>query len=344
MNPRVAILMLLIGAATARLSWAADPSSDVYLTLDQAERVRVGWGTPQSNASLSGKELAIGSKAFDQGMTLHAPAELVYRLEKKYRWLSFWTGINSEMTEKGSVTVQVWLDGHKAFETPVMHVKEEPAYVHLPITGVDELKLVVTDAGDGIAADHLSIANLRVSAAEQEPKPDVPAAAVFVGEAPAPAESPLSLWYRRPARRWLDALPVGNGRVGAMVFGGVERERLALNEVSLWSGESSDQHENPAAREAFAKFRELFWSGRRAEADALVPRLLGRELNYGTNLPGGDLLIRQSGISGEIRDYRRELDLDQAVARVSLYQRRRAFHSRGSRQSSPGRARRATNR
>ena len=102
MNTRVAILMLLLGAATAGLSWAADASSDAYLTLDQAERVRVGWGTPQGNASLSGKELSIGSRAFDQGMTLHAPAELVYRLEKKYRWLSFWTGISSEMTETGS--------------------------------------------------------------------------------------------------------------------------------------------------------------------------------------------------------------------------------------------------
>ena len=81
---------------------------------------------------------------------------------------------------------------------------------------------------------------------------------------------------------------------------------------------ASDQHENPAAREAFAKFRELFWSGRRAETEALVQKLLGRELNYGTNLPAGDLLIRQSGIRGEIRDYRRELDLDQAVAKVAF--------------------------
>ena len=103
-----------------------------------------------------------------------------------------------------------------------------------------------------------------------------------------------------------------------MIFGGVERERLALNEVSLWSGEASDQHENPAAQEAFVKFRDLFWSGRRAEADAQVPKLLGRELNYGSNLPGGELLIRHSGISGEVHDYRRELDLDQAVTRVAF--------------------------
>ena len=93
-----------------------------------------------------------------------------------------------------------------------------------------------------------------MSTAEQEPNPDLPAATVFAGEMQAPTAAPFSLWYRRPAQRWLEALPVGNGRVGAMVFGGVEQERLALNEVSLWSGEPSNPHENPAAREAFAKF------------------------------------------------------------------------------------------
>ena len=136
--------------------------------------------------------------------------------------------------------------------------------------------------------------------------------------APAPAGAPLSLWYRQPAQRWLDALPVGNGRVGAMVFGGVEGEQLALNEVSLWAGAASDQHEEPEAAAAFTRFRKLFWSGRYAEAGTMVPKLLGRELNYGTNLPGGDLLIHQTGIGSEIRDYRRELDLDQAVAKVAF--------------------------
>lgn len=202
MTNRVATLtLLLVFAATIHTVSAAEMVSDVYLTLDRAVRVRVGWGVPRSNASLSGKELSIGTKSFERGMTLHAPAELAYRLEKKYRWLSFSTGVNSEMTEKGSVTVQVWLDGKRVFETPVMRVKEEPVYVHLPIAGADEMKLIVTDVGDGIAADHLSIANLRVSAAQQEPKPDLPAATVFVGEAPVPTAAPLSLWYRRPARQ-----------------------------------------------------------------------------------------------------------------------------------------------
>src|SRR5215831_11909300 len=67
----------------------------------------------------------------------------------------------------------------------------------------------------------------------------------FVGEASAP-EEPLSLWYRRPAGQWVEALAVGNGRLGAMVFGGVERERLQLNEDTLWAGGPYDPN-NPEA-------------------------------------------------------------------------------------------------
>jgi alpha-L-fucosidase 2 len=128
--------------------------------------------------------------------------------------------------------------------------------------------------------------------------------------------SETTLWYRQPATRWLEALPVGNGRLGAMVFGGVAEERLALNESTFWSGAPSDQNENPEAREAFVKIRELFKAGKYAEAQPLIKQMLGRRLNYGTNLPAGDVLLSQSGTGGEISDYRRELDLDQAIARV----------------------------
>ena len=63
--------------------------------------------------------------------------------------------------------------------------------------------------------------------------------AMVLGADPGPAHppaSPLALWYRQPARRWLEALPVGNGRLGAMVFGGVTEDRLELNEITFWSG------------------------------------------------------------------------------------------------------------
>ncbi len=128
----------------------------------------------------------------------------------------------------------------------------------------------------------------------------------------------LRLWYRQPAKRWLEALPVGNGRLGAMVFGRVAEEKLALNETTFWSGAPSDQHENPDGRAAFAQIRTLFKAGKYAEAQPLVSQMLGRELNYGTCLPAGELWLAQHGTDGEIRDYRRELDLDQAVASVTF--------------------------
>jgi alpha-L-fucosidase 2 len=127
-----------------------------------------------------------------------------------------------------------------------------------------------------------------------------------------------TLWYRQPAERWLEALPVGNGRVGAMVFGGVTEEKLALNEVTFWSGAASDQHENPAGRAAFGKIRELFKSGKYDEAQPLVEKMLGHQLNFGTCLPAGDLLLAQDGTEGELRDYRRELNLDEAEASVTF--------------------------
>jgi alpha-L-fucosidase 2 len=86
--------------------------------------------------------------------------------------------------------------------------------------------------------------------------------------APAPA-SPLTLWYRQPARQWVEALPIGNGRLAAMVFGGTAEERLALNEDTVWSG--SPHHNNRAeARAAFPEIRRLLAEGKFREAQALA--------------------------------------------------------------------------
>ena len=86
---------------------------------------------------------------------------------------------------------------------------------------------------------------------------------VFQGEAAAPHE-PLSLWYRRPAQKWVEALPVGNGRQGAMVFGGVLQEHLQLNESTLWSGEPKDGN-NPGARDVLPKIRAALFAGNYAD-------------------------------------------------------------------------------
>jgi len=132
-----------------------------------------------------------------------------------------------------------------------------------------------------------------------------------------PSGNSLVLWYRQPASRWMESLPVGNGRLGAMVFSGVDCERIALNESTLWSGEPGSR-DNPPAREHLAEIRGALFEGRYAQAQGMCRRyVLGRRKNYGTHLPMGDLLLRFADTGNDIGEYRRELDLDQAVARVA---------------------------
>ncbi|MBI5281827.1 MAG: glycoside hydrolase family 95 protein [Candidatus Solibacter usitatus] len=132
-----------------------------------------------------------------------------------------------------------------------------------------------------------------------------------------PPDSPLTLWYRQPASRWDQALPVGNGRLGAMVFGGVEAERLQLNEETLWAGYPRNCN-NPAALRNLPEVRRLLFEGRELEATALASKTMmgvpDRIQSYQTL---ADLLLEMPGLD-EVSAYRRELDLDTAVATTSF--------------------------
>src|SRR5471032_2865769 len=98
-------------------------------------------------------------------------------------------------------------------------------------------------------------------------------------------QSAWTLWYRAPAKRWLDALPVGNGRLGAMMFADPDKELLALNESTVWSGSPNAGNVNPAARQYLGQIRQLMFDGKYAEANALCrTHLVGREESYGTHL------------------------------------------------------------
>jgi alpha-L-fucosidase 2 len=135
------------------------------------------------------------------------------------------------------------------------------------------------------------------------------------GEASAP-DQPLSLWYRRPAKEWVQALAVGNGRLGAMVFGGIDHERLQLNEGTLWGGGPYDPN-NPEALAALPEARRLVFEGKYREADRLVnQKMIARPRGQMPYQTVGDLILdfpeRKS-----VANYRRELDLDTAIARVT---------------------------
>ena len=133
--------------------------------------------------------------------------------------------------------------------------------------------------------------------------------------AAAPLPSDLVLWYQQPAAQWVEALPVGNGRIGAMVFGGIARERLQLNEDSFWSGGPYDPV-NPTAHDALHDVRRLIFEGRFAEAQALAnAKVMAKPLAQMSYQPIGDLVIDMPGIDpAAAHAYRRELDLDAASA------------------------------
>ena len=127
------------------------------------------------------------------------------------------------------------------------------------------------------------------------------------------------LWYRQPADQWTDALPIGNGRLGAMVFGGVARERLQLNEDTLYAGGPYDPS-SPEARLALARVRELIDAGRYAEAQQLAnDKMMGRPIGMPSYQTVGDLML-SLGPPSFSQHYHRELDLDTGLATVQFSQ------------------------
>src|SRR5688572_22027001 len=134
-------------------------------------------------------------------------------------------------------------------------------------------------------------------------------------QAPRPATASV-LWYRQPANQWDHAIPLGNGRLGAMVFGSVNRERIQLNEHSLWLG-GPRERDNPDANKHLAEVRRLLFAGAPVEAYRLADKyLMGRPQRLLSYQTLGDLRLTFDH-EDAISDYRRELDLDSAVARVS---------------------------
>ncbi len=123
----------------------------------------------------------------------------------------------------------------------------------------------------------------------------------------------LSLWYRQPAGKWVEALPIGNGRIGAMVFGRVNHERLQLNEDTLWAGGPYDPV-NPEARAALPEARQLVFDRKYREAAKLISaKIMSRPLGQMQYQTAGDLLLNFPE-SGSVENYRRDLNLDTAVA------------------------------
>jgi alpha-L-fucosidase 2 len=126
----------------------------------------------------------------------------------------------------------------------------------------------------------------------------------------------LMLWYDTPAANWTEALPIGNGRLGAMVYGGTSKEIIQFNEETLWTGQPND-YAHPGAHQVLSELRQLLWNGKQDEAHILAnERFMSkphRQLSY---QPFGNILLSFPNHS-QVENYKRQLDLENAVSSIS---------------------------
>lgn len=147
-----------------------------------------------------------------------------------------------------------------------------------------------------------------------------------VSAARLPDDSSLVMWYETPASHFTQSLPLGNGRLGMMVFGGVRKDRIVLNEESLWSGSPSENN-RPDAHKRLPEIRRLLQQGKNDEAERLVNQTFtckgeGSGQGKGANVPFGcyqvlgNLSIEFETEPDSATYYRRRLDLSTALADV----------------------------
>ena len=125
-------------------------------------------------------------------------------------------------------------------------------------------------------------------------------------------KSPLKLWYRQPATEWVEALPIGNGRLGAMVYGGPLNEQFQLNENTIWAGQPN-RNDNPDAKDALPGVRKLIFEGKYQEAQAMVNNKFISKKSHGMPYQAaGQLKLLFHG-DKNYSGYYRELDIEKAV-------------------------------
>jgi alpha-L-fucosidase 2 len=126
---------------------------------------------------------------------------------------------------------------------------------------------------------------------------------------PAPPDAKWMLWYEKPAKKWTEALPLGNGQIGAMVFGTIPNERIQFNECTVWTGQPHS-YAHPAAAEKLPEIRKLLFDGKQKQAEDLAGRhFMSVPLRQMAYQPCGDLWFDFQGL-GKVANYRRWLDLD----------------------------------
>ena len=212
-SPRYALAALLACCAAAR---AADPAPSAepavwrYLSTDTAASVTQGWLETRTDASITGHPLSIAGRRYDKGLGTHAPGEMVFKLGRQHRRFVADVGVDDQGGKAGSVVFKVALDGKEAFDSGLMRFGEPAKHIALDVNGVSELRLVVTDGGNGVQHDHADWANAAVDdVILAKPVPPFSTAGFF-----AVPDSPRRVLNFNPGWRFLKADASGAEKPG----------------------------------------------------------------------------------------------------------------------------------
>jgi alpha-L-fucosidase 2 len=332
-RPRQTVAMLrFLAASLAFATFVLAQVPDVTLRLRDAKSASCGWGTAHDDRSVDGHALMVGETLAERGIGTHAPAELVFSIPANMHWLTGWFGVAAESGANGSIALEVFVDGAKIHATALQKGKAAPVWFACELTGRSELKLVVTDGGDGNGADHANLLWPTFVSREVMPEGRLPNAIEFTGTALPPEHR--ALWSDRPATEFVAAYPIGDGRLGATWFGGVARDRVVLNEISMWSGSVDASADRQGAAANLPRIRELLSKGAYQEAEKLVGETFtcagagsghgnGKDVPFGCYQTLADLDLLWLGADGApwhgaVDGYVRDLELPASVWRSGV--------------------------
>jgi len=175
------------------------------LTTTMAVAVSQGWKETRTDASISGQPLRIAGQHYEKGLGTHAPGEMVFPLDRRHKKFLADVGVDDQGGPTGSVVFQVLLDGRPAFDSGVMKWHQPAKHIALDVTGIAELRLVVTDGGDGVQGDHADWANAAIDdTITAKPVPQFSTAGFF-----AVPGSPRQVLNFNPGWRFLKAEAAG---------------------------------------------------------------------------------------------------------------------------------------
>ena len=211
---RIAILVVL---AICQSSYSQNTQT-VWLHEMNTQQMQTGWGKPGVNKSIDGNPLKVGGKNYEHGVGLHAPAFIRIALHKQALKFSAKAGIDQEdFNSGGSAEFMIDCDGKEKWHSGKLEHNDKARDVEVDLRGVSHLLLSITDAGDGTGRDHVDWLEAKIEYNGKKPETvsmDTfnPADQTIEFIKASKNKSKNVLWYNKPASKWLEALPLGNGR------------------------------------------------------------------------------------------------------------------------------------